>query len=186
MRATLSIMGLYQYDETVFDGLILPVGVEKQTAIDTICMQLEGLEVLYPSVPAMRAAITAWAARRAHAWGKLYATMNFSYEPLENFKRVEDVTDTRTGSVGYTGSDEAKRYQAGFNDPVAAEVERTTSTPGVTTTSDDSATHSATYHGSIGVITPQQHIKQERDVADFDLYQIICDEFKREFCIMVY
>lgn len=41
-------------------------------------------------------------------------------------------------------------------------------------------------HGNIGVTTTQQMIEQERAVAQFDLYKLIAEEFKCEFCLLVY
>ena len=32
----------------------------------------------------------------------------------------------------------------------------------------------------------QQMIKEEREIADWSLYQLIIDDFKQRFCIMVY
>lgn len=43
-----------------------------------------------------------------------------------------------------------------------------------------------TLKGSIGLITPQQMIEQERDVVKFNLYQYIAMEFSMRFMIQVY
>ena len=41
-------------------------------------------------------------------------------------------------------------------------------------------------HGNIGVTTTQQMIEQERDMAKFNIFQFILDEFKQRFCVLVY
>lgn len=41
-------------------------------------------------------------------------------------------------------------------------------------------------HGNIGVTTSQQMIEAERNIADFDIVDIIVKEYIKEFCIMVY
>lgn len=43
-----------------------------------------------------------------------------------------------------------------------------------------------TLKGSIGLITPQQMIGQERDVVKFNLYEYIATEFSKRFMIQVY
>lgn len=43
-----------------------------------------------------------------------------------------------------------------------------------------------TLKGSIGLITPQQMIRQERDVVKFNLYEYIAMEFSKRFMIQVY
>lgn len=40
--------------------------------------------------------------------------------------------------------------------------------------------------GNIGITTTQQMIKEQRESVMFDMYQLITDEFKKTFCIMVY
>jgi hypothetical protein len=40
--------------------------------------------------------------------------------------------------------------------------------------------------GSIGIITPQQMIEQERNVVKFNIADYIIDSFKTRFCILVY
>jgi hypothetical protein len=47
-------------------------------------------------------------------------------------------------------------------------------------------TQTAYMHGSIGVITPQQMIEQERKIALFNLNNHIIDSFKKRFCILIY
>lgn len=41
-------------------------------------------------------------------------------------------------------------------------------------------------HGNIGVLSTQNMIVQERNISEFDIYEYISNDFKREFCIMVY
>lgn len=41
-------------------------------------------------------------------------------------------------------------------------------------------------YGNIGVTTTQQMIQQEREVIQFDIYKYIVDDFKSEFCVMIY
>lgn len=54
-------------------------------------------------------------------------------------------------------------------------------------TSTDRATHTGRVSGNIGVTTSQQMIESElRLRLGFNLYDIIADEFKRRFCILIY
>jgi len=53
--------------------------------------------------------------------------------------------------------------------------------------STDQATHTGRVSGNIGVTTSQQMIESElRLRLGFNLYDIIADEFKRRFCILIY
>ena len=40
--------------------------------------------------------------------------------------------------------------------------------------------------GNIGVTSTQQMISEQREIVEFDIYHYIAEDFKTEFCIMVY
>lgn len=40
--------------------------------------------------------------------------------------------------------------------------------------------------GNIGITSAMDLIRQQREIVNFDIAQIIADEFKKQFCIMVY
>lgn len=66
---------------------------------------------------------------------------------------------------------------------------RELSTKNSETINDDESgktTDNFTLKGSIGLITPQQMINQERDVVKFNLYEYIATEFSKRFMIQVY
>ena len=46
--------------------------------------------------------------------------------------------------------------------------------------------HELHAHGNIGITTTQKLIREEREVDLFNLYDIIIEEFKMRFCILVY
>ena len=52
------------------------------------------------------------------------------------------------------------------------------------TTND--GTHELHAHGNIGVTTTQKLIREQRDIDRFNLYDIIIEDFKMRFCILVY
>ena len=54
----------------------------------------------------------------------------------------------------------------------------------VATTSEGS--HELHAHGNIGVTTTQKLIREQREVDKFNLYDIIIEEFKVRFCVLVY
>ena len=50
MRGTLSVLGLYNYDESIFDNMALPVTdhLVKDTLIQNILVECSELEIVYP------------------------------------------------------------------------------------------------------------------------------------------
>lgn len=90
----LTVEGLYNYDDTLFNGFNVPEGLVKQIAIDTILMRTRELEILYPDLNYMKTRITIWSNKYQINWKKLYDTTVLEYNPIENYDRVEDWTDT--------------------------------------------------------------------------------------------
>ena len=92
----LSIMGLYEYDNNLFQGLQLPEGLNREAAINEILLQCAELEVVYPDINIMKLAITTWSVANQYTWQKLYDTMVVKYNPIWNVDA--DVTDILSGS----------------------------------------------------------------------------------------
>ena len=89
----LTVEGLYNYDNTLFDGFNVPYGLVKQIAIDAILMRTRELEILYPDFNYMKTRITIWSNKYQINWKKLYDTTVLEYNPIENYDRMESWTD---------------------------------------------------------------------------------------------
>jgi hypothetical protein len=96
----LTVEGLYNYDNTLFDGFNVPEGLVKQIAIDSILMRTRELEILYPDFTYMKNRITIWSNKYQINWKKLYDTTVLEYNPIENYDRMEDwtVSDDETST----------------------------------------------------------------------------------------
>lgn len=208
--AMLSILGLYLYDKTLFDGLQLPTArtdtltgvtteaVDKDVLVDNLLLQLAELEVIYPDTEVMKEAISRWSATRVKEWDKLNLTLYLEWNPLYNYDRIEEWTDGENGSGSDNGSVEGSGTNtstgsvAGFNSTTLVDNSKTVVSGSSTQASSNSnsynknATHSGTVKGNIGVTTSDQMIAQFRETVKFNIYDVIIDEFKQRFCLMVY
>lgn len=200
MKSFLTVMGMYQYDNTLFDSFIVPKAMEnlKDTIIDSICLGTQELEVLYPSVPTLQYAIGVWCKAMISVWEKMYNTTVLEYNPIENYNRTETITesekrnDTLTSTTESTGNSEQINQNVAFNNTDFANNEKNmvnndTSLTGNTNNAynTDRTTTNST-KGNIGVTTSQQMIEQERQVSEFNIVQFIVDDFKQRFCLMIY
>nr|DAD57113.1 MAG TPA: hypothetical protein [Bacteriophage sp.] len=175
MKATMTILGLYNYDNKIFDDMQLPEGVDAENVISNLLMELAELEVIYPSWITMRRAISDWSKARVNSWALMLQALSADYDPIENYDRREDWTDGAESGGGY------QNKVAGFN--VGSQTDSNSSEQ----QTKSSATHSGRVHGNIGVTMAQQMIQAELDLrAVNDIVQIIVNEFKKRFCIMVY
>lgn len=200
MKSFLTVMGMYQYDNTLFDSFIVPEAMEnlKDTIIDSICLGTQELEVLYPSVPTLQYAIGVWCEAMISVWEKMYNTTTLEYNPIENYNRTETITesekrkDTLNSTSEVNGNSEQINQNVAFNNTDFTNNEKnmvnndtsTTGNANNTYDTDKATTHSA--KGNIGITTSQQMIKQEREVSEFSIVQFIVDDFKQRFCLMIY
>lgn len=93
MSATMSLLGLFQNNPSLFLELELPEGVSKDTVIDNLLMETAELEVLYPNPYFMQAAIGTWSIKELPVWQKLYETTVLKYDPIHNYDRNESWTE---------------------------------------------------------------------------------------------
>ena len=220
--AWLSILGLYNYDNTIFDGLQLPAPsdvhtkaeiidnppeLDKDTLIKYICMELAELSVVYASADTMREMITVWSDVHFNEWLELYTTLLYSYNPIWNKDGIRthhvegdlhlmtgghttsvnmDQTTTNTNDV--TGFDTADYSKDTRNTSHVTGDETDNRQKLVYNSQKDHADYKETdtEQGNIGVTTTQAMLKEQRDVVQFNLYDFICQQFKREFCVMVW
>lgn len=143
LRATMSLLGLYQADPTLFDNLELPEGLELDTLRDNMICELAELEVIYPDPVFMKSAIGFWSKKQLHVWTELYETLLYDYNPIWNkdgtktetrdLAATEDVTDgnthshdiTSTRNLAHTDDSTTTESVFGFNSSTAADANKT-------------------------------------------------------------
>ena len=171
MPATMSLLGLYNWDRTILDGLAVPDDVDKDALINNLLRECAELEILYPQPNALKFFIGEWARERLPVWKKLAATLKFEYDPISNYDRKEEWTDESNGT--------SEAMTAGYNS-AGADV------PEAKSSANSNGKRKGRSYGNIGVTTTQQMIEEERRVVDFDMDHIIIQEFKKTFCLLIY
>lgn len=175
MQKQLSILGLYNYTPEVFDRMQLPEGIDKQTAIDAILLDCQELELVYPSGGYMKIAIESWSRCCVPEWSRMWKAAIAEYDPIENYDRKEEWTDSAETSGTGTSS------RAAYNTD-SLEV-----TDGSQQAGSSSGTHTGRVHGNIGVTTSAQMIAGEISIAEMaNVYKQVAKSFKKRFCITVY
>ena len=103
--ATMSPLGLYQWDDTIFDLMLVPSELDKQTLIDNLLTETAELEVLYPNPVVFKNLVGVWSHKQIDIWNRLYATTQYEYNPIENYNRYETGSEGGTGSTTHSGTD---------------------------------------------------------------------------------
>lgn len=163
---TLSLLGLYKYNEQLFDGLRLPSGVNKDTFVNNLLAETAEFEILYPDPEFLANMIAIWSSKELPVWEELEKTRHYDYDPISNYDRNEESTNTgeSLGKVaGYNAADLVNSSGA------STDVKRR-----------------ARMWGNIGVTTTQQMINEQREVVKFNISDYIIDSFKRRFCLLIY
>lgn len=204
MRGQLSILGLYNADNSIFDDMELPVSdhLNKETLVANILSECAELEILYPDPNILKYILKYWSKSRLHTWQELANTMDYEYNPIwnkdvkdvEKIKHTKDETTTYTDNASSTTSGTNTNKGVAFNSE-SAETREIDESSGNMTSSDNSTTRDAGTNnedrelisqGNQGVTSTQQLIKEQREVSEFSLYDIIISEFKTRFCLLVY
>lgn len=96
--ATTGLLDLLYYDDTIMDFFTVPDGIDRQLALDTIYQRC-GLTPLYHPDPAwLKFYVGRWCSKNAKTWEELYKTTVQDYNPIYNYDRTEETTDTRSGT----------------------------------------------------------------------------------------
>ena len=101
----LSPLGLYNWDQTVFDLMQIPEALDKDTLVDNLLAETAELEVLYPNPIVFKNLVGVWSAKQIDIWNRLYATTQYEYNPIENYNRYETGSDSGTGRTTHSGTD---------------------------------------------------------------------------------
>lgn len=167
MPATMSLLGLYNWDEDILEGMEVPDGVDKTALIHNLLRECAELEILYPQPDALKFFVKDWSKERLPVWTRLEATLHYEYDPISNYDRHEEWNNEANSSAKTAG------YNSDDSDVPDASSEGQTSSKGRA-------------YGNIGVTTTQDMIEQERRVSNFDIIDVIIAEFKKTFCLLVY
>ena len=184
-------------------GGYLPSGVQGSALTQLIHRECDDLDTLAFTVEEFSAQFSAWLVEHTAGWQKEYAALVQNYAPLNNYDRTdtesESVTTTGTANSTATstdsGSDVTTHDRQGFNSAEFVGTDRDTMQHGRANTTSGSNTsggtetrqRTLTSSGNIGVTTSQQMLESELKLRrDWNIYRMICDDFRRALCVGVW
>lgn len=205
-RATLSLLGLKRNNESLFSELVLPDGIDRETLIDNLLAEASELEILYPDAFFMQAMIGRWSMKQLPVWQKLYETTQYDYEPIYNYDRTEEWTEKTnrnansrsnfTGSTTADGTENNENKVSAYNELAytprnlsvndTKQNQKNDSSTAASSSENSGNVRTGRAFGNIGVTTTQSMIKQEREINEFNVYDLIIKDFIQRFCLLVY
>ena len=183
MIIIITLINITQLYPDLFTDIAVPDGMDVALIVDAIMEKYGMLTPVYPEPELFHAMILSFFNRRHWNYQKLFDTLNFEYNPLENLNREDTTTHlenekTETQENGNTENDISayntsdysndSRQQTQYDSDIGRGMEYT---------------HTVSSHGTIGVITNQDMIQKEREVSKFNIYDYIADDFQAEFLI---
>lgn len=216
--AKITLIGFSNYLESFGDDLFkylnVPAGINKQTLVNNILLQGGEFEVLYSDPYFLQNMIGVWSQKWQRTMEKWVKALSINYNPLENYDRMEEWTDTNQRSentvrnekaTGHddstsSGSGNTENTRSAYNSNVYQPHDNAASSSTGSNTSDSVTNASGSTnsnenellkrvgraHGNIGVTTSQQMLQSELDIAVWNIYEEITNLFLTEFCIYLY
>ena len=157
------IRALLDQDPTLFAHLALPSGISAQQVVDRIIFKYGDTPLFAPDPAVMKYYIPLWSQRRLPLWERYKEVAEAQYNPIENYDRYEEGHNTLENKVS---ADNVDTYQPDNSSQSDANVH---------------------IHGNIGVTTSAQMQAGVFDlIPRFDVVDYIADDFKQEFCLLMY
>ena len=106
-QAKITLIGIENYlnpERSVFDKMNLPDGIDKETLIGSILLRCQEFELLYSDPDFLIDAVNIWSRKNYWTFDKWVKAINIKYDPLYNYDRTEEWTDTHEGDYSKTGS----------------------------------------------------------------------------------
>ena len=94
--AFLTVMGLYNFDNTLLNTLVFPGGMDGDKLKNAILLETAELEVVYPDPRFFKTAINLWSNIRLDTWNRIFHAAQLEYNPIENYDRFETETSGNT------------------------------------------------------------------------------------------
>ena len=205
-KAWLSFLGLYNWDNTLFDELVLPeefTDDDKDILIKNLLMECAELEVIYTDPDFMKMAIGAWSAKEVYTWERLYEACKAEYNPIENYDRYEEADTQHRGAMTHSGTDsvsgsgedtitnkittfDSNQFQD-HDKAIAGKGSTDTTTYGHVISDTTGNLLNSHIHGNIGVTTAPAMLLENLNLRPkLNIFSIIINSFRDRFCILVY
>lgn len=177
--AFLSVMGLYQFDQTIFDPMMVPEDLDKETVVGSILDECAELECVIPDPNVFKAVINYWSKKNVQPWSKMAAAQVAEYNPLWNKDGTYQETETRD----LRSSGETTGQVSAFNTNSFQNASKNNASG----TDTGTITRERREYGNIGVTTSTQMLTEEMEFRSrYNVYNIIVEDFKSRFCVLVY
>lgn len=102
--AKITLIGLYNYDNTIFNSMVLPAGIDVDLFKQSLLMEKGEFEVLYPNPDFMKHAIQIWSSKWFRTFKEWLKGTEAEWNPIYNYDRYEEGWDDNKKKYSSTNS----------------------------------------------------------------------------------
>ena len=99
-----TLMGMYNYDNTIFNEMVLPTGIDADLFKSSLLIEKGEFEVLYPNPDFMKNAIKVWSAKWYRTFSEWLKGTQAEWNPIYNYDRYEEGWDDNKKNYSSTNS----------------------------------------------------------------------------------
>lgn len=163
-QAKITLIGIENYlnpDHSVFETMQLPAGIDKDTLIGAIILRCQEFELLYSDPDFLTTAVNVWSRKNYRTFDKWVKALDIEYDPLFNYDRTEEYTDTHSGDFSKSGSGTASGTSSNSSDYTRtdnlSQADDHTRTDNLTTTN----THSEKAYNDSNFVETQKDVNAD-------------------------
>lgn len=115
MKARLSILGMYNYDDTIFDEFQLPDRISRNMFLNNLLLECAEFGCIYPDTGFFKMALKSWSEMELSTWNWLLDTQNYEYNPIWNVDVHDSERIDNKETRNLQGTNNETRNLAGTN-----------------------------------------------------------------------
>lgn len=144
--------------------------------------------VLYPDPDYFQLMNGAWWDRWKGAFQKWFEAASLEYNPIENYDRIENWTDSGESGSEISSSGTTEGQVSAFDSSTYSPHDKEINSSGSEASASNTDEHEGRIHGNIGVLTSQSMLQSEYELQQKwgNLYNHIADVFISEMLVAVY
>lgn len=115
MKARLSILGMYNYDNTIFDDFQLPERIPRDMFLNNLLLECAEFGCIYPDTDFFKMALKSWSQMEITTWEWLLDTQHYEYNPIWNVDVHDSERIDNKETRNLQGTNNETRNLAGTN-----------------------------------------------------------------------
>ena len=121
--AKITLIGLSKFDNSLFDDLQLPDGIDKELFVNSLLLKGGEFETLYPDPEFMRYSIAVWGRKWYRTFAEWLKGTQAEWNPIHNYDRFEESEDKDNKTFGNkTTADYSDNRTANLTDKRTADL----------------------------------------------------------------